>query len=358
MKILQIIDGLGIGGAEKLIAETVPLLVDKGFIIDVLLLNGERTHLYEELENRQCCRIFSLGNSFYNPLYILKMIPFLKKYDLIHVHLFPAQYFAVFAKLLSFSNTKMLFTEHNTGNTRLNNPIFWMLEKCIYKHYNKIICITSEVYLSLHKKLGIDSEKVEVIENGINLSLIRQSYALERSDFGLNDFDRVLIMVAGFREQKDQDTVIKAMKSLPENYKLLLVGDGIRKDQLQNLVVSLGLENRVLFLGIRTDVNSLLKMSDIAVLSSHWEGFGLAAAEAMACGVPTIASNVPGLAKVVDGGGILFEKGNVTDLMGKILLLEDSQYYDEISIRGIEKSRLYSIDCMIDKLVNLYSKVF
>lgn len=358
MRILQIIDGLGTGGAEKLVVDTVPLLVAKGFLVDVLLLNGERTPFYFELEKTQSCTIFSLGKSYYNPLYIFKMMSFLKKYDLIHVHLFPAQYFAVFSKFLSFSKTKMIFTEHSTGNKRLNNPNFRMLEKWIYKHYVKIVCITPGVYQSLHKKLAIDGNKLTVIKNGINLNVIHQSSVGIRAEMGLTPFDRILIMVAGFREQKDQDTVIRVIKLLPDNYKLLLVGDGARREHLLKLVLSLGLGERVIFLGIRSDVYSLLKMSDIAVLSSHWEGFGLAAAESMACGVPTIASNVLGLAEVVNGGGLLFEKGDVTDLKQKILQLENFDYYSEISIRGIEKSKLYSIDSMVDKLINLYSTVF
>ena len=82
MRILQIIDGLGTGGAEKLLVDTVPLLVDKGFVVDVLLLNGERTPFYFELEKTHSCTIFSLGKSYYNPLYIFKMASFFKKYDL------------------------------------------------------------------------------------------------------------------------------------------------------------------------------------------------------------------------------------------------------------------------------------
>ena len=161
-------------------------------------------------------------------------------------------------------------------------------------------------------------------------------------------------MVAGFREQKDHETVIRAIKLLPAEYKLLLVGDGVRRTTIEEYISSLQLNDRVKLLGVRTDVYSLIKMSDFSVLSSHWEGFGLAAAEAMACGVPTIASNVDGLSSVVENGGILFEKGNIDDLKNKILMLENDEVYKHYSKLGIEKAKQYDIKLMINKLQDLY----
>lgn len=357
MRVLHLIDGLGAGGAEKLIVETVPELVKGGIQVDVLLLNGEKTSFYRALEKSNTCRIFSLGKSFYNPFYILKIIPYLKKYDLVHVHLFPAQYFAVLAKVLSGCKVKLIFTEHSTGNRRLNNPRYQKIEKWIYKYYNSVIAITDEVKEVLIEKIEIPNEKILTIENGINISKIQLAKASNRRNFGYTTEDIILIMVAGMRLEKDHDTVLKSLLRLPDKYKLILVGDGVRRKQLENLVFTFELENRVLFLGVRNDVYSLIKMADVAILSSHWEGFGLAAVESMACGVATIASNVPGLANVVDGGGLLFERGNEEDLRDKILSLENKQLYEEISRSGEVKSSKYDIKLMVDKVFDLYIKM-
>ncbi|AZB33866.1 glycosyltransferase [Chryseobacterium bernardetii] len=354
MKILQIIDSLGTGGAEKLILETAPLMHEAGHKVDVLLLDGRKTPFYKQLKATNSCEIFSLGNSYYNPFYIFKIIPFLYKYDVVHVHLFPAQYFAVLAKVLSFSKIKLIFTEHNTENTRLNNPRFRQIEKVIYKYYQKIVCITPEVKKVLRTKLAIEDKKLIVVQNGININNIKVSSVADRKLLGFSRKDKLLIMVAGFRLQKDQDTVIKTLKELPDEYKLLLVGDGERRVILENLINELNLKDRVILLGVRSDVYSLLKMCDIAILSSHWEGFGLAAAEAMACGIPALASNVDGLAQVVENGGVLFEKGNVEDLKSKILKLNDSLYYDEVGKKGILKSQQYDIQVMVKKLLDIY----
>ncbi|WP_407500032.1 glycosyltransferase [Elizabethkingia anophelis] len=355
MKILQVINSLGTGGAEKLIVETVPLIQRFPKVkIDILLLNGIETPFLKQLKESNNFNCFSLGKSFYNPLYILKLIKYIRKYDIVHVHLFPSMYFTVLAKCLSLSNVKLVFTEHNTENNRLNNPKFRLIEKWIYGHYKKIICITPEVKNALKTKLNIKDSKLNVIYNGINISNIKKAVISDRKLFNYSTEDKLLIMVAGFREQKDHDTVLHALSKLPNNYKLILVGDGERKGKIENLAKELGLEERIKFLGIRTDVYSLFKMSDIAIMSSHWEGFGLAAAEAMACGVPTIASNVEGLAQVVEDGGLLFEKKNIIDLVQKITLLENREYYNEIKAKSIIKASQYDIDKMVDHIVQVY----
>lgn len=357
MRVLHIINSLHTGGAEKLIVSTLPRLQDEGIKVDLLLLNGEKTPFLEELQQNSNINIEYLGRSFYNPIYIFKLIPYMTKYDLIHVHLFPAMYFVAIAKILSFSKTKIIFTEHSTSNRRLQNRIYFLLERFIYSIYTLVICITNEVKKTLEDKLKLQSFKFHVIENGIDISYITQAVAHDRSIFGYHDDDKLICMVAGFRREKDHDTVLRALKLLPKHYKVVFIGDGLRINEVKTLATSLNIYDRVRFLGIRTDVFSFIKMCDIAVLSSHWEGFGLAAAESMACEIPLIASRVEGLTQVVKGGGILFERGNFSDLAKKILSLEEMAFYTHVQMQGKEKARNYDISEMINELILVYSKI-
>lgn len=356
MKILYVIDSLSTGGAEKLVVDVIPRLVAKGNIVDVVLLNKEKTHLYNQLSSMGCCNIYGFGFSYYNPLYIFRLIPYMYKYKIIHVHLFPAQYFVAIARLFCFRKVTLIFTEHNTSNTRLENSKYKWLEKLIYQCYNKILCITNEVSSVLQTKLKIKASKLVVIENGVDINVISKCDKSLRSNFLLADTDKLLIMVAGFRLQKDQDTVIKTLKKLPNNYKLLLVGDGERRKKLENLVSSLELNQRVFFLGIQSNVHSIVKMCDIAILSSHWEGFGLVAVEAMASGIPLIASNVNGLAQVVEGGGLLFNASDTNDLYKVIMSLDDVNIYNDVSQKGLMKSKKYDINDMVDSLLSVYEQ--
>ncbi|WP_407537334.1 glycosyltransferase family 4 protein [Cetobacterium somerae] len=145
------------------------------------------------------------------------------------------------------------------------------------------------------------------------------------------------------------------MKFLNESYKLILLGDGNNKSE-KELVDELNLKERVYFLGYKSNVAEIVKSCDIAVLSSHWEGFGLAAVESMALGIPTIGSNVDGLREVLENGGIVFEKEKEKDLYRKIMGI-DKKNYEELSRKGKEKSKKYSLDKMIKKYLDLFNSI-
>jgi len=361
MKVLQIINSLDAGGAEKLLLETIPLYNKKGIKMDILVLNGNDYPFMKELKLTNSCAVFSLGNgSVYNPLHIFKIIPYLKKYEIVHVHLFPAQYWAVLAKWISFSKAKLIFTEHNTHNRRMSNPVFKICDKIIYSGYKKVVCITSEVKRILENHLGKSGDKFPIIENGVNLKNIKDAVSYEKTAIlpVITEDDKLLIQVSAFREQKDQVTLIKSLKHLPEKVKLILVGDGALRNDCENLVKELQLENRIFFLGLRMDVLSLLKTADIVVLSSKYEGLSLSSMEGMASGKPFIASDVPGLHEVVQNAGILFPQGDEKALSKEILaLLENPTYYETTVQKCLERSEEYDIVKMVDKHIQLYNSI-
>ena len=124
---------------------------------------------------------------------------------------------------------------------------------------------------------------------------------------------------------------------------------------MQALVRQLELNNRTHFLGFRNDVPSLIKSSDIVIIPSEWEGFGIVAVEAMAAGKPVIASDVKGLNEVIDDAGILFPKGNQKLLEKNIVkLLSTSKIYDELVKKGKVRSEKFDIQVMTMKYLKLY----
>jgi glycosyltransferase involved in cell wall biosynthesis len=361
MKVLQIINSLATGGAEKLLLETLPLYSDKGIKMDILLLNGIDHPFMKELRALNCCTIYSLGlTSVYSIFHVFKIIPYLKNYDIIHVHLFPAQYWVVLAKIISFSKVKLVFTEHNTSNRRLENKVFRILDRLIYRGYYKVICITENIKVILQNHSGFNSSIFSVIENGVNLSAISKADSLSKKNIHttINSSDTLLLMVAGFREQKDQPTLIQAMQYLPITVKLLLVGDGVLRNECEAMVNKLQLGTRVVFLGLRMDVAQLLKTADIIVLSSKYEGLSLSSIEGMAAGRPFIASDVPGLTEIVDEAGVLFEQGNASELAEKITsLLDDKNYYNMVAEACLKRASQYDIHKMVDQHIALYESI-
>lgn len=361
MRVLQIINSLATGGAEKLLLDSLPLYNKENISVDVLLLKGNDYPFVKELKDKQCCSIFSLTNgTVYNPLLLFKIIPYLKKYDVIHVHLFPAQYWVVFAKWIALSKVKLVFTEHSTSNRRMKNIFFSLFENLIYKAYDAIIAITETVRENIKNHVSLNDESIIVIQNGIDLEKIKHAEPLEnfKNNFQKQNIQSIL-QVSSFQEPKDQLTVVKSLLYLPENFHLFLAGDGITKSKVASVVKELGLQNRVHFLGIRTDVPNLLKSVNYIVLSSKYEGLSLSSIEGMASGVPFIASKVPGLQNIVENYGILFEQGNDQELAYKILdLFKDEDLYKKTIASCLERAKHFDINLMVSKHIALYRKVY
>lgn len=367
MRVLHVINNLGSGGAEKLIEESLPLLNKmEGVEADVLLLTDRQNVFQETLEEHHVNvhvvpfrNIYSPRNIFYIKEYIVQ-----GKYDVVHAHLFPCQYWTSLAsKLILQNKPKFVFTEHNTHNRRRDRSYLRSFEKFIYSGYDKIISISSKTQDSLIswlKPRPSDLHKFVVIENGIDIDKFKNALPYKKEEIcsGFTENVRLVCMVGRFSEQKDHTTLIKAIAKCPPEIHLLLVGEGPLKQKCMDLTTELAIENRVHFLGFRRDVDRIYKTSDIVVLSSHWEGFGLVAAEGMAAGKPMVASDVPGLAEVVGGAGILFEKGNCQELASKICkIATDKHLYRNIAGKCLERSCFYSIEQMVANLQALYCQL-
>lgn len=357
MRVLQVITSLRIGGAEKLIVEMAKLYKDRGLQVDVLLFDGCSTPLKQELLD-EGFNVFELskGGSVYNPLFIFKLIKYLKAYDIVHTHNTACQYFVVLAKLLSCSKLKLVTTEHNTTNRRRGMLGFKYIDRFVYNRYDKIIAVSDKSASLLKQYLGGEYD-IMAIANGINLTKFTQAEPLSYADMGVGADSVVITMVAGFREQKDQDTVIRALVELPTGYILCLVGDGPRREICQKLAVELGVSERVNFMGVRGDVPSILKSSDVIVMSSHWEGLSLSNLEGMSVGRPFVASRVNGLEEITSGAGVLFEHQDYKELAEVVTrLMDDKDYYDAVAQSCLERASDYDLSKTVNSYIEVYEE--
>ncbi len=345
MRILHLINAVEIGGAQRLLVDLLPRMARLEEVVDLVVfedLDNEFTRCLKEAG----IRIIVLGERNYrNPLLAGKLRKIFRQYDLVHVHLFPSSYWASLAA--RGLNVKLVFTEHSTSNARRTKSVFRPIERFIYRRYDRIISISRQTQDALTRWLRQEDERFVVVHNGIDT---RRFANVSHSDEG-----STLIMVARFVSAKDHQTVIRAMRMLPEDVTLNLVGDGPTRPSCEALVRELGLEKRICFLGERTDVASLIAASRIGIQSSYWEGFGLTAVEIMACGKPVVASRVEGLRQVVEGAGLLFDQGDAVALADLVRgLMEDSNRYDSIVQKCLERAADYDIGYMVDRYLQVY----
>lgn len=351
MKVLQVITSLYVGGAEKLIVDMVPRYQEQGIQVDVLLFNGADTPFKEQLRKKGV-RIYELGRgNVYNPLYILKLLPFFRRYDIVHTHNTACQLFAALGSVLC--SVVLVTTEHNTSNRRRDWWWYTWVDRWMYSRYQSIICISNKAKDNLCSYIR-NSKNIRTIYNGIDYQYFQSAQG------NLLKKEKVIItMVAGFRYTKDQDTLIRAFQYLPtDKYDLWLVGDGERREILKNLTIDLGIRNRVSFLGIRDDIPMILKSSDIIVMSSHFEGLSLSSIEGMAVGRPFVASDVDGLHEITKDAGLLFKQGDAKELADIILqLMADKSYYQQIADRCQRRAAEYDIRKTVDAYLDVYKNL-
>ena len=199
------------------------------------------------------------------------------------------------------------------------------------------------------------AQKVTVISNGVPTEDFERARPAVIAGIPA-DVVRV-VFVGRCVAQKDHKTLLRALASVPDAH-LLLVGDGPLRRELERMAHGLGISERVSFLGWREDVAAVLKASDIYVHSTHSDGFGIAACEAMAAGLPVLASDVPGLREVVAGAGILFPARDEKALAQHLsALIRSPELRSEMGRRSLQRAREFSIDKTVDRCIRLYESV-
>lgn len=353
MKILHVITSLYIGGAEKLMVDLLPRMREQGHQVELCIFDGTPTPFFEQLQ-RTGIKInwFHKGGSVYNPLNIYHLWHLMHKgWDVVHTHNTAPQLFAAFGGMLC--SVVLVTTEHNTSNRRRNWKWYAWLDRWMFRKYKKVICISDQAAINHCKHVSEnDSKNVCTIYNGIDYH--KYANAMPAKDVKVLG-DKIITNVAGFRYQKDQPTLIKAMQYLPDTYHLCLVGDGERREEFGVLIRDLNLEHRVHLLGLRSDVPEVLAASEYVVMCSHFEGLSLSSLEGMSSGKPFLASNVDGLREIVKDNGVLFAHEDAKGFADAVLKLDrDAKYRERIVQQCQAKALQYDISAMAKKYLDVY----
>jgi glycosyltransferase involved in cell wall biosynthesis len=354
MRVLHVIDSLNRGGAEVMLTTMAPIFRKWGVTCDVIVLLHTPSPLEQKLLDHGISLRFTGVSRLNSPLQVPVLARLLNGYDIVHVHLFPAQLWTALAASRRRANIPLVTTEHNTWNGRRR---WWFrpLDSWMYLHYRRIACISDATAKDLIRWCPELIERVTVVPNGISLDAFEDATPATLTQV---PHERTRLVFVGRCDlQKDHATLLRALVKVPEAH-LLLVGDGPLRFQLEQLARSLGVSSRVSFLGWREDVAAILKASDIYVHSTHSDGFGIAACEAMAAGLPVVASDVPGLAQLVEGAGILVPAGD-DKVLSRCLntLIHSPTQRRKLSHAGLERARKFCIENTVQGYVHLYQSI-
>ncbi|RLD36264.1 MAG: hypothetical protein DRI74_09385, partial [Bacteroidetes bacterium] len=228
---------------------------------------------------------------------------------------------------------------------------------------NRIVAVSEGVKSDLVKYEHISPEKIQVIYNGIDESKfrIKIDQKKKRKELGVGKHDKVIGVGVRLSEQKGINYLIEAVslvvKSFP-NVKLLIIGDGECRTDLEKLASDCGIADKVIFTGFRNDIPELLQVMDIYSLPSLWEGHPLVLLEAMAAGKPVVATDIHGNRETVEHGktGMLTPTRNSEKLAEALLkLLVDDDMRRKMGSMGHKRFRKLFI---IDKTVKNYQDLY
>jgi glycosyltransferase involved in cell wall biosynthesis len=356
MRVLHVINSLAPGGAERLLADLLPGLSARGVEVSLFVLDARGDAFSAQLSAAGVPVSFArpAGASPYSPIRALDVAHAVRETrpDIVHAHLAPSLHWCAAAA----KGTVLISTEHASANRRMRAPLFRNLERTVYRHCERTICVSADTAAALVTWLGLPLEHFPVIANGVPLERFSGGVVPAADVAAWKHGRRAIAMTARLVPEKGHAVALEALEKLPANHCLVFAGDGAERGRLEAFARELGLGDRCLFLGSRSDVPSVLAACDMYLQSSLVEGFGIAALEAMASGLPVVASEAPGLGDLVRGAGLLFASGNAAACAAAIL--RTSEEAERLAAAGKRRAAEYSIERCVERYFELYAQCF
>ncbi len=295
-RILQVIDSMGIGGAEKVVLTLCEGFVQTGYSVDVIVIND--IYQFETMKN---IKIHTLGfEKSWNDYRIQskKLDTMIKKledeedkFDLVLVHLQQS-----IRLMRPFRHKNMFFVLHsNLSQSSLagrSGIRYWLKKRRLQSIYNglNLISVSNGVRDDALDQVGIKPKTIRTIYNPVDFIKIR---ALAEEDCEIELREKFLVHVGRFVSLKRHDLLIQAYKKTGIALPLVLIGDGPSRGDIESLIETEGLSHQVVLTGYLENPYPYIKQADLLVLSSDYEGFGNVLVEALALGTSVVSTDCP-----------------------------------------------------------------
>lgn len=296
-----------------------------------------------------------------------KLVDMVKLYniELLHVHYaIPHAYAAYMAQQMLNDEgiyIPIVTTLHGTDITLVGSHPFY--KPAVTFSINKSNAVTS-VSESLKRdtlRLFNIKKEIEVVPNFIDLDKYQPNFTDCQRSMMAEDYECIITHISNFRQVKRIPDVIKVFYNIQKEIpaKLMMVGEGPEKEHAENLAENLNISDKIVFLGNSNEIDRILCFSDLFLLPSETESFGLAALEAMASGVPVISSNSGGLPEVNIHGlsGFLSDVGDIKDMTSNaLIILRDKKNLEQFKANAKAQSLNFDLHEIVPQYEAIYEK--
>lgn len=381
IRVATVIEALGPGGAERLLVDTARRIDRRRFDLRVFTLFRARRHhapALADLGIAETCLDLAGPRDYPRGVASLRRAWRGGPVDLVHTHLYAANVVGrTAARLCGLPVVSTLHDADYEPITRLGNPGLSAWKHAVLRAVDRatlqlaqaeVVAVSQYVADSARRRLGARPERTTVIHNAVDTEVFRPGSSDERAparrELGLSPAEPLVLAVGRMTPQKGHGVLLDALARVSPSSpppRLALVGDGDLRPALEARARELGIADRVLFLGVRSDVPDLMRAADLLVLPSLHEGFGLVLAEAMACALPVVGSDTGPVPEIVENGrsGILFPPGDAAALAAALARLIDSPgLRAALGAQGRERAVAeFSFATMIGRLESLYERI-
>lgn len=360
--ILHIIDTTGPGGAETVFIDLATNLPEDKYRA-VVVIRG-KGWVYEELYRRGVRPVLLDAKGSFNWRYLQSLVALIhrEKVDLIQSHLLGSNVYSALAGLLT--QTPVVSTFHGAVDIGENERLKWLKFGVINLGASAIIAVSDNLRENIINRTPLRGSKTKVIYNGIKTGdFVRSHSDALRQKYGWSSDDIIIGSLGNIRPAKAYDVLLKAAARLKDhalNFRFVIAGEGKGQlyDRLYKLKDELGLSDNVHFIGFNDDPADFLSNLDIFLLSSSSEGFSIATIQAMAAGLPVVATRSGGPQEIIthEVNGWLVDPDD-SQLMAEAL--EQSSVDRKLNQKLAKAGREHAINTFdIKNMINSYEMIY
>lgn len=332
-------------------------LAERGYAVTVITCAPEREHSLTALLPADCTHRLVPFRSLLDPraLFALGRLFRHEQPDIIITQLWFANTVGRIAALLAGKTDRVLAVEQNVYDRVKSRKQYWM-DRLLQHACARVIAISNSVHDSLIRH-GIRADRIAIVHNAIDLARFTEAPRANIRNERTIDNAFIYLSVGRIVPQKGVD-ILLASFAKQERGVLIIAGDGEERAAREAQAASLGISERVHFLGVRSDIPNLMKAADCFVLASRWEGFGIVFAEALASGLPVVATSVDGIREVVDPESGILVPPEDSDALAEAMrsMREDDKLRARLAAHAPVRARQFSITEHVDRILAVINR--